>query len=140
MAFFDRSCTGVSSEKPTFRASAMRIAIRYAAVLFSRCHGSTAPSRTERSGFARMSSGSGSSRVPMPVHAGQAPCGELNENVRGSISPIEKSPSGQASRSEKRRSGTFPSASATRARPSPRRRAVSTESVSRARSASASVP
>ena len=37
----------------------------------------------------------------MPVHAGQAPCGELKENVRGSISPMEKSPSGHASRSLK---------------------------------------
>ena len=31
-------------------------------------------------------SGSISSRVPRPVQAGQAPCGELNENVRGSSS------------------------------------------------------
>ena len=34
-----------------------------------------------------ISSGSNSSLTPRPVHSGQAPCGELNEKLRGSISP-----------------------------------------------------
>ena len=34
-----------------------------------------------------ISSGSGSTCVPSPVHTGQAPCGELNEKVRGSMAP-----------------------------------------------------
>ena len=114
--------------------------MRYCAVPLDFCHGRTAPSLSERSGFARMRSGSGSSLVPRPVQAGHAPWGELNEKVRGSMSPIEKSPSGHASRSLKTRSGIFPSASATTRIPSPRRVAVSTESARRARSASASSP
>ena len=38
------------------------------------------------SGSGTTSSGSTSLRVPMPVHSGQAPNGELNENDRGSSS------------------------------------------------------
>ena len=116
------------------------IAMRYCAVPPDFCHGSTAPCFNDRSGFASTRSGSGSSLVPRPVHAGQAPCGELKENIRGSISPIEKSPSGHARRWLNRRSGCLPSASATSTRPSPSRSAVSIESVSRERSASPSSP
>jgi hypothetical protein len=49
-----------------------------------RDHGTSAPSamETERSGMSR--SASISRRVPIPVHAGHAPCGELNEKLRGS--------------------------------------------------------
>src|SRR5256885_12947012 len=119
-AFFDSDLIGVSSENLNLRASPSRIAMRYWAVPLDFCHGRTAPSLSERSGLPSTRSGSGSSFVPSPVHGGHAPWGELNENVRGSISPIEKSPSGQASRSENRRSGPLPSASATSARPSPR--------------------
>ena len=51
----------------------------------------------ERSGISR--SGSISSRVPRPVHAGQAPCGELNENERGSRSSMIVPSYGQLYRS-----------------------------------------
>src|SRR5213593_330156 len=140
IAFFGRSFTGVSSENLNRRASPSMIATRYWAVPPDFCHGSTAPCFNERSGFASTRSASGSSLVPRPVHAGHAPCGELNENIRGSISPIEKSPSGQARRWLKRRSGCLPSASATSTSPSPSRSAVSIESVSLERSASPSSP
>jgi hypothetical protein len=40
----------------------------------------------DRSG--RTSAGSISRRVPIPVQVGHAPCGELNEKLRGSSSSI----------------------------------------------------
>ena len=40
-----------------------------------------------RSRLGMTSSGSNSCTMPRPVQAGQAPCGELNEKLRGSISP-----------------------------------------------------
>ena len=51
-------------------------------------HGTSAPARMlfDRSGMTR--SGSITSCVPRPVQVGQAPCGELNENERGSSSSI----------------------------------------------------
>ena len=39
--------------------------------------------------------------TPRPEHAGHAPCGELNENSRGSISEIVKPETGQANLEEK---------------------------------------
>ena len=151
--FSVRSFTFVSSENFIFFASPPSAAMRYAAVPPALCHGRIAPFASERSGFARMRSGSGSRRVPSPVHDGQAPCGELKENVRGSISPMEKSPSGHARRSENTRSvewGSFGagkagpertgSAGAMTTKPSPSRSAVSTESERRLRSSSASTP
>ena len=50
--------------------------------------GTSAPARMlfDRSGITR--SGSMTSWVPRPVHVGQAPCGELNEKLRGSSSSI----------------------------------------------------
>ena len=60
-----------------------------------------APSARLASGSGTTSSGSTSLRVPMPVHSGQAPNGELNENERGSSSSTASRWSlGQASRSE----------------------------------------
>ena len=157
MAFLGSSPIGVSSENPTFRARPVRAASRYWAMPLVFAHGRIAPWRIERSGLARTRSGSGSRRVPSPVQVGQAPCGELKENVRGSTSPIEKSPWGQANLCENKVSdfglvgassarhfpsasallGLLASAGATSTRPSPRRRAVSTESVRRGRSSSA---
>ena len=57
--------------------------------------GASAPSATlfDRSGMTR--SGSISRRVPRPVQAGHAPCGELNEKLRGSSSSIVKPSYGQ---------------------------------------------
>ncbi len=51
-------------------------------------HGARAPARMvlRLSGMTR--SGSITSWVPRPVHVGQAPCGELNEKLRGSSSSI----------------------------------------------------
>ena len=47
----------------------------------------------------RTRSGSTTSRAPRPSHAGQAPCGPLNENMRGSIGGSEMPQSMQAKRS-----------------------------------------
>ncbi len=99
-------------------------------------HGATAPSPSDFSSSGTISSGSTSSRVPSPVHSGQAPNGELNENDRGSSSSIDSGCSlGQASFSENRRSRSLAfagrSTMSSRSRPPARPRAVSTESVSR---------
>ena len=54
----------------------------------------------------------GSKKVstPSPSQAGQAPCGELKENSRGSISSMVKPLTGQAKREENTvRSGLSPS-------------------------------
>ena len=97
---------------------------------------------SERSGMIR--SGSISSLMPSPWHSGQAPCGVLNENVRGSISASVVPCSGQANSSENGRSVPpfEPSAFVweTIIVRFPQRSAVSTESVSRVRCASASSP
>ncbi len=53
----------------------------------ARIQGMIAPWASERFRLGTISSGSNSSRVPSPVQVGQAPCGELNEKLRGSISP-----------------------------------------------------
>ena len=60
-----------------------------------RAHGTSAPVARlfERSGMTR--SGSISRRVPRPVQAGHAPCGELNEKLRGSSSSIVNPSYGQ---------------------------------------------
>ena len=52
-------------------------------------HGRIAPSPSERLGSGTISSGSISICEPSPVQRGQAPWGELNENIRGSSSGIE---------------------------------------------------
>ena len=70
--------------------------------------------------------------MPRPVHVGQAPCGELNENERGSSSsivvPSKGHSSARCSAAPRRRP---PSAGATSMTPSPSRSAVSTESARR---------
>ena len=48
-----------------------------------------APSFSDSDGSGTISSGSISICEPSPVQRGQAPCGELNENIRGSSSGIE---------------------------------------------------
>ena len=65
-----------------------RIFSRHDASVGIFAHGTRAPLARlfERSGMTR--SGSISSFVPRPVQAGQAPCGELNEKLRGSSSSI----------------------------------------------------
>ncbi len=98
-------------------------------------HGASAPSPIDSVGSGTTSSGSISIIDPRPVHRGHAPCGELNEKIRGSSSGMTGPWSGQANFSEYRvTSGspsrgtvsisTIPSASAT---------AVSIESARRLR-------
>ena len=83
-------------------------------------HGTSAPSAIDSVGSGTSRSGSISCCAPRPVHRGQAPCGELNEKIRGWSSGSETPCSGQANRSEKVSSSpsttsitTSPSASAT---------------------------
>ncbi len=95
-------------------------------------HGAIAPSPIDSDGSGTTSSGSISICEPSPVQRGQAPCGALKENSRGSSSGNEIPHSRQANFSEKVRispestssSSTIPSAS---------RSAVSIESASRLR-------
>ena len=49
-------------------------------------HGSIAPSFNDSSSLGTIRSGSKNIFAPMPSHAGQAPAGLLNENMRGVIS------------------------------------------------------
>ena len=66
----------------------------------------------------------------MPSHAGHAPWGPLNENMRGSMGGNEMPHSMHAKRSLIQM-GSPPSPGSTRRRPSPILRASSTESVTR---------
>ncbi len=72
--------------QPCAAQIASRILSRHEASVGIRAHGTSAPVAMlfERSGMTR--SGSISSLVPRPVQPGQAPCGELNEKLRGSSS------------------------------------------------------
>ena len=70
--------------------------------------------------------------MPSPVQRGHAPCGELNEKIRGASSGSEMPSSGQANVSEY--VWVAPSTSLISTRPSASRSAVSIESVSRVRS------
>src|SRR4029079_11284505 len=81
-----RSRTGALKSQPCEAQIASRIFKRHDASVGIRAHGTSAPSARlfERSGITR--SGSISSLVPRPVQVGQAPCGELNEKLRGSNS------------------------------------------------------
>ena len=76
------------------------------------------------------SAGSTSIVIPSPVQSGQAPCGLLNEKLRGSISPSANMSRGQASCSEKMRSSSSSSARI-RTIPSPSCSACSMLSASR---------
>jgi hypothetical protein len=74
--------------QPWLWQMASRILSRHEASVGILAHGTSAPSARlfERSGMTR--SGSMTSCVPSPVQLGQAPCGELNEKLRGSSSSI----------------------------------------------------
>ena len=63
-------------------------------------HGRIAPSLSVSDGSGTTRSGSISICEPRPVHRGHAPCGELNEKIRGSSSGITGPWSGQANFSE----------------------------------------
>ena len=83
-----RSRTGSRMSQPCASKIASRIFIRQDASVGIRDHGTSAPSATLRSRSGMTRSGSITSWVPMPVHVGHAPCGELNENERGSSSSM----------------------------------------------------
>src|SRR3712207_5421305 len=121
-------------EKPSWSASPLRSRWKYS-LLIDPAHGATAPSPRLFSGSGMTSSGSTSLRVPMPVHSGQAPKGELKENDRGSRASNDRPSSTHARCSEKVRSRCgSSSARSTKSRttsPPARPSAVSTESVSR---------
>src|SRR2546426_7214697 len=94
-----RSRTGAVNDQPWALVTASRIRSRHDASIALRDHGASAPADRLlfRSGMRRF--GSNSSLVPSPVHVGQAPCGELNEKLRGSSSSIVKPSYGQLYRS-----------------------------------------
>ena len=94
------SPTGCRWRSPYSSASPCSSRVKYSPVVPC-AQGWIAPSASERSSSGTTSSGSTSLRVPRPVHSGQAPNGELNENDRGSSSSRASGWSfGQASRSE----------------------------------------
>ncbi len=61
-------------------------------------HGAIAPSARLRSSFCTTSSGSKYIADPIPEQVVQAPCGLLNENIRGVISGYEMPHSTHAKR------------------------------------------
>ena len=95
-----------------------------------------APSSMLSDGSGTTASGSTSSRTPSPVHAGHAPCGLLNEKLRGAGSSIEIPQYTQANSSENSSSCMPLSASAgiSRMSPSLSLDACSSDSWSRERS------
>ena len=62
-------------------------------------HGRIAPSFSDSDGSGTISSGSISMCEPSPVQSAHAPCGELNENIRGSSSGMLVPQCRQAKRS-----------------------------------------
>ena len=92
------------------------------------------PRSSDSDGSGTTSSGSISICEPSPVQRGQAPCGELNENIRGSSSGIEV-PQLQAGEALASTSSTSPARRRPRSRrsPPPAPTAVSIESASRLR-------
>ena len=98
-------------------------------------HGSSAPSEIESVGSGTISSGSITRWKPSPWQRSHAPCGELNEKIRGSISGIEAPQLRQAKRSEKIWRSPD-SASSISMRPSANCEAASIDSASRLRTPS----
>ena len=86
---------GALKSHPCEAQMASRIFSRQDASVGILAHGTSAPDARlfDRSGTTR--AGSISSLVPSPVQDGQAPCGELNEKLRGSSSSIVKPSYGQ---------------------------------------------
>ena len=85
------------SLKPYFLAKASKY-IREMESPFTFCQPETAmaPSRMERLGLGMTSWGSAFIWLPRPVQVGQAPKGELKENIRGASSSMEMPQSSQA--------------------------------------------
>src|SRR6478609_9851667 len=95
MASAGRSRTAALKSQPCDFATASRIFNRHDDSVGSFAHGTSAPCAIDfdLSGMTR--SGSISSWVPRPVQVGHAPCGELNEKLRGSSSSIVNPSYGQ---------------------------------------------
>ena len=94
-----RSRTGFLKSQPCDAQIASRIFSRHDASLASLAHGTSAPFWRLLLVSGMTSAGSISRRVPRPAQAGHAPCGELNEKLRGSSSSIVNPSYGQVNRS-----------------------------------------
>ena len=105
----------MSGETP--RASTARESSVARATLARLPHARTTPSRSVWRASPTQRSGSTTSRAPRPSHAGHAPWGPLNENIRGSIGGSEMPQSIQAKRSLIQNGSSSPAC--TRRRPSP---------------------
>ena len=109
---FDHGTSGLTPSASTARESSV------ASATDARLpQASTAPSRSVRPGSGTTRSGSTTVRAPRPSQTGQAPCGPLKENMRGSMGGSEMPQSTQAKRSLSQK-GSFPSGSTSK-RPSP---------------------
>ena len=93
-------------------------------------HGTSAPSAIESDGSGTSRSGSISCCAPRPVQRGHAPCGELNEKIRGWSSGSETPCSGQAKLLGER-AARSPSTTSIATRPSASAIAVSIDCASR---------
>src|SRR5919112_3973418 len=87
LSYSSRSRQGTSRSIPYFSANAPSTLAWYSVCELA--HGTTAPSLTLRSSLGTTSAESISSLLPNPSQRSQAPCGLLNENVRGCISAME---------------------------------------------------
>src|SRR5660398_180392 len=83
---------------PCFLVSALSISLEYAEELPRQ--GRSTPCDKERPGSPTTKDGSISRFIPNPPHVSQAPCGELKENILGSISGSETPSTGHARFSE----------------------------------------
>ena len=80
--------TGTSIRQPRDAKIASVIFIRHEISVGILFQGTSAPALMLRDLSGMTRSGSMTSCVPRPVQVGQAPCGELNEKLRGSSSSI----------------------------------------------------
>ena len=97
LASWGRSRKGVVSLKPYFFPMASKY-IRAMESVFTFCQPETAmaPSRMDSRGLGMMRAGSAFIWLPRPVQVGQAPKGELKENIRGASSSMDTPQSSQA--------------------------------------------
>src|ERR1700730_1044087 len=114
----DRSFHGAVSDTLNFFATVSRTSMSHD-IDGPRVHPDSAPSLMLSDGSGTTASGSTSMRIPSPVHAGHAPCGLLNEKLRGAGSSIEMPQYTHAKSFEKSISGgPFASAGMSRMSPS----------------------
>src|ERR1700736_2402334 len=101
----ERSRHGVLSETLNLRATVSSTSISHD-IDGPRVQPDSAPSLMLSDGSGTTASGSTSMRMPSPVHTVQAPCGLLNEKLRGAGSSIEMPQYTQAKSLENRSSLT----------------------------------